>query len=80
MQPIECEFYYAGIKVYTEAQELIFKDIVGSSDVLNIDEAKAKNRPKIIAIADVISFLIGYTLTIYDIESQSYSVESSKET
>ncbi|HEM5054755.1 TPA: hypothetical protein U1397_002074, partial [Streptococcus suis] len=80
MQPIECEFYYAGIKVYTQAQGLIFKDIGGSSDVLNVGEAMARNRPKIIAIADVISFLIGYPITIYDIESQSYNVESSKET
>lgn len=80
LQPIECEFYYAGIKVYTQAQGLIFKDIGGSSDVLNVGEAMARNRPKIIAIADVISFLIGYPITIYDIESQSYNVESSKET
>ena len=46
---------------------------------MSIQEATAKCRPKIIAIFDIISFLIGDSITIYDINHQSNSVKPNED-
>lgn len=74
----ECDFYYESIQVYTENSELILRDISGISGPINLAEAIARNRPRIIAILDIISFLIGHPINVYNIVSQSYSDGSSK--
>lgn len=75
----ECDFIFDGVRVYTTENDIIFKDIQGCSEVANHIEAAARFRPKIISIIDIISFLIGDSITIYDIESQSYGIKFEEE-
>lgn len=70
----ECEFNFEGVKVYTTNKEIVFKGFISSYEIMSIQEATAKCRPKIIAIFDIISFLIGDSITIYDINHQSNSL------
>lgn len=74
----ECEFNFEGVKVYTTNKEIVFKGFIGSYEIMSYQEAIAKCRPKIIAIFDIISFLIGDSITIYDINHQSYSVKPNE--
>lgn len=74
----ECEFNFEGVKVYTTNKEIVFKGFIGSYEIMSNQEAIAKCRPKIIAIFDIISFLIGDSITIYDINHQSYSVKPNE--
>ena len=71
----ECEFYFEGVKVYTTNKEIVFKCFISSYEIMSFQEAAAKCRPKIIAIFDIISFLIGDSITIYDINHQSNSLK-----
>lgn len=75
----ECEFNFEDVKVYTTNKEIVFKSFIGSNEITNYQEIIAKCRPKIIAIFDIISFLIGDSITIYDIDHQSYSVNSNED-
>ena len=75
----ECEFNFEGVKVYTTNKEIVFKGFIGSYEIMSNQEAIAKCRPKIIAIFDIISFLIGDSITIYDINHQSYSVKPNED-
>lgn len=75
----ECEFNFEGVKVYTTNKEIVFKGFVGSYEVMSSQEAIAKCRPQIIAIFDIISFLIGDSITIYDINHQSYRVKPNED-
>lgn len=74
----ECEFNFEGVKVYTTNKEIVFKGFIGSYEIMSNQEAIAKCRPKIIAIFDIISFLIGDSITIYDINHQIYSVKPNE--
>ena len=75
----ECEFNFEGVKVYTTKKEIVFIGSIGSYETMSFQEATAKCRPKIIAIFDIISFLIGDSITIYDINHQSYSVKPNED-
>lgn len=75
----ECEFNFEGVKVYTTKREIVFIGSIGSYETMSIQEATAKCRPKIIAIFDIISFLIGDSITIYDINHQSNSVKHNED-
>lgn len=75
----ECEFNFEGVKVYTTKKEIVFIGSIGSYETMSFQEVTAKCRPKIIAIFDIISFLIGDSITIYDINHQSYSVKSNED-
>ena len=75
----ECEFNFEGVKVYTTKKEIVFIGSIGSYETMSFQEVTAKCRPKIIAIFDIISFLIGDSITIYDINHQSYSVKPNED-
>ena len=75
----ECEFNFEGVKVYTTKKEIVFIGSIGSYETMSFQEATAKCRPKIIAIFDIISFLIGDSITIYDINHQSNSVKPNED-
>ena len=75
----ECEFNFEGVKVYTTNKEIVFKGFISSYEIVSIQEATAKCRPKIIAIFDIISFLIGDSITIYDINHQSNSLKPNED-
>lgn len=75
----ECEFNFEGVKVYTTNKEIVFKGFISSYEIMSIQEATAKCRPKIIAIFDIISFLIGDSITIYDINHQSNSLKPNED-
>ena len=75
----ECEFNFEGVKVYTTKKEIVFIGSIGSYETMSFQEATAKCRPKIIAIFDIISFLIGDSITIYDINYQSNSVKHNED-
>ncbi len=75
----ECEFNFEGVKVYTTKKEIVFIGSIGSYETMSFQEVAAKCRPKIIAIFDIISFLIGDSITIYDINHQSYSVKPNED-
>ena len=75
----ECEFNFEGVKVYTTNKEIVFKGFISSYEIMSIQEAAAKCRPKIIAIFDIISFLIGDSITIYDINHQSNSLKPNED-
>ena len=75
----ECEFNFEGVKVYTTKREIVFIGSIGSYETMSIQEATAKCRPKIISIFDIISFLIGDSITIYDINYQSNSVKHNED-
>ncbi|RGM74516.1 hypothetical protein DXB95_05060 [Streptococcus ilei] len=75
----ECEFNFEGVKVYTTKKEIVFIGSIGSYETMSFQEVTAKCRPKIIAIFDIISFLIGDSITIYDINHQSCSVKPNED-
>lgn len=75
----ECEFNFEGVKVYTTNKEIVFKCFISSDEIMSFQEATAKCRPKIIAILDIISFLIGDSITIYDINHQSNSLKPNED-
>ena len=71
----ECYFIFENIEVFKCKNSLIFKGISNTSEsntVLSSVEVAAKIRPKLIIALDIISFIVGTPITIYDIVEHKY--------
>ena len=71
----ECYFIFENIEVFKCKNSLIFKGISNTSEsntVLSSVEVEAKLRPKLIIALDIISFIVGTPITIYDIVEHKY--------
>ncbi|TWW12297.1 hypothetical protein LABALGNA3A7_16460 [Dellaglioa algida] len=71
-----CYFIFEGIEIFTQENNLIFKgqiELDGTNVTDTTTEITAKSRLKVIALLDVISFLIGTPITVYNMNTSNFS-------
>ena len=71
LSSFNCYFLFENTEIFTNENKLILKMQTEFDDKKAMDimiDASAKNRPKLIAILDIISFLTGTTINVYDIK------------
>ena len=73
LSSFNCYFLFENTEIFTNENKLILKMQTEFDDKKAMDimiDASAKNRPKLIAILDIISFLTGTTINVYDIKER----------